>query len=213
VEHAGRRQVIVSGTQRLRAYDLNTGEVIWECGGLSANVVASPVAGNGIVVAGSSYETQAMFAVKLDGAEGDVTETDQVLWRRRRSTPYVPSPLLYGGVVYFLRHYQNIVSRVDIRTGEDRGGPWRLGELGNIYSSPVGAADRVYVTSREGATTILSNESNPRLLGVNRLDDAFSASAALVGSQLLLRGEKFLYCIEAEASSVQPEAGADQKTN
>jgi hypothetical protein len=30
---------------------------------------------------------------------------------------------------------------------------------------------------------------------VNRLDDTFSASAALVGGDLLLRGERHLYCI------------------
>ena len=45
VEHAGKPQVVISGTHRVRGYDLATGAVIWECGGLSANIVASPVAG------------------------------------------------------------------------------------------------------------------------------------------------------------------------
>src|SRR5205085_11632016 len=95
-------QVIVNGTTRVRGYDLDTGKVLWECGGLSSNVVASPVAGDGMLFAGSSYETQAMLAIRLEGATGDVTGTRQVAWTRSRGTPYVPSPLLYGDALYFL---------------------------------------------------------------------------------------------------------------
>lgn len=196
VEVDGKNQLIVSGTKAVRCYDLKTGEVIWEASGLSDNVVASPVAGSGIVIAGSSYEKQAMLAVRLAGAKGDVSESSNLLWRRSRSTPYVPSPLLYGGDVYFLRHYQNVMSRVNIETGADEGGPFRLGELRNIYSSPVGADGRVYVTSREGLTIVITNSGEPKLLAVNHLDDTFSASIALVDNTLYLRGEKYLYAIE-----------------
>ena len=57
VEEDGRAQVIVSGTNRIRGYDLGSGHVIWECGGLSRNIVASPVSADGMVYAGSSYDT------------------------------------------------------------------------------------------------------------------------------------------------------------
>jgi outer membrane protein assembly factor BamB len=77
VEHAGKAQVIVSGTNRLRGYDLASGAVIWECGGLSSNIVASPVASDGVVYAGSSYDTRALLAIRLDGAKGDITGTKQ----------------------------------------------------------------------------------------------------------------------------------------
>ena len=79
VEHANRAQVIVAGTRFVRAYDLRSGEVIWQCGGLSSNVVASPVAENGLVVVGSSYDTRAMFAIRLDGAVAAVDDRAQ-LW-------------------------------------------------------------------------------------------------------------------------------------
>lgn len=195
VEHDGHRQVVVSGTQRVRAYDLEDGRLVWDVGGLSANVVASPVAGSGIVVAGSSYEKQAMLAVRLAGAKGDLTGTDSVLWTRSRSTPYVPSPLLHGGVVYFLRHYQNVLSRVNIETGVDSGGPFRLGNLRNIYASPIWAAGRIYVVSREGLTMVLTDTAEPEMLAVNQLDDQFSASPVAVGDSLFLRGADFLYRI------------------
>jgi outer membrane protein assembly factor BamB len=75
VAHGGTAQVIVPGTNRLRGYDLATGAVIWECGGLSSNIVASPVAARGVVYAGSSYETRNLLAVRLEGARGDITAT------------------------------------------------------------------------------------------------------------------------------------------
>jgi outer membrane protein assembly factor BamB len=196
VEHKGRAQVIVPGTKRLRGYDLATGEVIWECAGLSSNVVASPVSADGVVYAGSSYETRALFAVRLDGAKGDITGTDKVAWMRRRGTPYVPSPLLYGESLYTLQHYQGILARVDVKTGDDQGGPFRLDAITDVYASPVGAAGRIYVTSREGVTQVLSHGGEtPKMLAVNHLDDSISASAAIAGRELFLRGERFLYCI------------------
>src|SRR5262249_15056919 len=178
------------------SYDLTDGMLIWECGGLSSNIVASPVAANGFVYAGSSYDTRAMLAVRLDGARGDITGTKQVVWTRRRGTPYVPSPLLYGDSIYNLQHYQGIITRVDAKTGQDQGGPFRLWAISDVYASPVGAAGRVYVTSREGVTQVMSHgESTPKMLAVNRLDDSFSASAALAGRELYLRGERNLYCL------------------
>ena len=135
----------------MRGYDLASGTVLWECGGLSHNVVASPVAAHGMVIVGSSYEKRAMLGIRLDGAEGDITGTDKVVWKRRRRTPYVPSPLLFGEWLYFLNHYHGVLTRVRAKTGEEPFGPFRLPDVFNIYASPVGAADRVYVTDRDAA--------------------------------------------------------------
>jgi outer membrane protein assembly factor BamB len=198
VEHAGQPQVIISGTNRMRGYELATGKVIWECGGLSTNVVASPVAGDGMVFAGSSYDTRALLAIRLDGAKGDITGRDRVAWSRSRGTPYVPSPLLYGDSLYFLTHYQGILSRVQARTGEDRPGAFRLDGIRDVYASPVAAADRVYVTDRQGATAVISHGDTHQVLSLNRLNDNFSASAAIVGREIFLRGEEHLYCIAEE---------------
>src|SRR5262249_43929731 len=155
-----------------------SGAVIWECAGLSSNIVASPVAADGVVYSGSSYDTRNLLAIRLDGAKGDITGTKQVLWSRRRGTPYVPSPLLYGTSLYTLQHYQGVVSRLDIRTGEDQGGPFRLPQITNVYASPVGAAGRIYITSRDGVTQVMSHgDQTPRMLALNRLDDTINASA------------------------------------
>ena len=195
VTHDGQAQVVVSGTRRVRGYDLKTGAVIWEAGGLPGNIVASPVGADGMVFAAGSYEKQTLLAIRLTGAKGELAGTQQIAWQKNRSTPYVPSPLLYDGWLYYLRHYQGVLSRVNAKTGDEPSGPFRLGAVFNIYSSPVAAAGRIYVTDRNGKTLVISNDPEPKALTLNKLDDRFSASAALVGDAIFLRGEKFLYCI------------------
>ncbi len=195
IQQSGKPQVIISATNRIRGYDLVTGNVIWQCGGMAQLVVASPVAANGILYAASSYEKRAMLAIRLDGAQGDITGTKQVIWSRDRDTPYVPSPLLYDDRLYFLKHYQGILSCLNAKTGDTIYGPVRLPGIYNVYSSLVGAAGRVYITSMEGSTIVVKHGAKPEVLALNELDDDFNASPALVGNELFLRGEQYLYCI------------------
>jgi len=200
IEYGGRAIAVISGTRFLRGYDLETGRVLWQCAGLSNNIVATPVYEAGMVFAGSSYDTRIMMGIKLDGASGDLTGSEHVAWKTRQRTPYVPSPLLFKGGLYFLRHYQGILTRLDSRSGKETTGPFRLGGVTDIYASPVAAANRIYITDRQGATLVLSGDANPKFLGRNVLSDSFSASAAIVGRELFLRGARKLYCIAEPAS-------------
>jgi outer membrane protein assembly factor BamB len=207
VEHDGRQQVVVSATRKVRAYDLASGEVIWEVAGLSRNVVASPVAADGFVYVGNSYDWQAMLAIRLDGARGDLTGTDQVVWTRDRHTPYVPSPLLYDGMLFFLKHSQGILSNVEARTGKTLFGPERLPGIQNVFASPVGAAGRVYIADRDGSTIVIRRGKRLEVLARNQLDDSFSASPAVAGDELFLRGESHLYCLAVESGERAPTRG------
>lgn len=202
VEHAGRRQLIVAGTNRIRAYDLQTGEVIWICGGMSHNIVATPVYWDGMVFFGSSYEKRQMLAIKLDGANGDITSSPNVVWSRMARTPYVPSLLVYRGHLYFLRHYQGILSRLDARSGDEPSGPFRLGSMDEIYASPVAAMGKIFVTDRKGTTAVISADEPMQDVIVNRLNDRINASAAIAGDELFLRGESFLFCIKQGQNQV-----------
>ena len=195
IEHNGKPQIIISATNRVRSYNLETGKVIWECGGLSRNVVASPAAAEGMVYVASSYDRQAMLAIRLDGAKGDITDTDQIAWTLKRHTPYVPSPLLYKGKLFFLKHNQGILSCLNADTGKPVFGPLRLDEIWNVFASPLGAANRIYIVSREGATVVIKHGSKFKLLDSNHLEDSFSASPVAVDNELYLRGQRNLYCI------------------
>jgi hypothetical protein len=100
-----------------------------------------------------------------------------------------------------IRHNQNVLSRLDPTSGKPRGQPVRLEGINDfIFSSPVGAAGRIYVTGRDGSTVVLRHDPENALLAVNHLQDSFSASAAIVDRELYLRGERFLYCIAEPAA-------------
>jgi hypothetical protein len=107
---------------------------------------------------------------------------------------------LYNDGLYFLTHYQGILSRVDTRSGKDDPGPFRLDGIGNVYSSPVAAAGRIYVTDLDGTTIVIKSGPAPRVLSLNRLAEPISASAAIAGRQLILRGEKHLYGLEDQST-------------
>ncbi len=201
VEYQGRAQAVIAGTKFLRGYDLETGKVLWRCAGLSNNIVSTPVYQAGMVFSGSSYDTRIMMGLKLAGATGDLTGTSHVAWKTRQRTPYVPSPLLYKGGLYFLRHYQGILTRIEATSGKEPSGPFRLGGVSEVYASPVAASNRIYITDREGSTLVISGDLNPKFLGRNVLDDSFSASGVIVDRELFLRGTRKLYCIARKTES------------
>jgi outer membrane protein assembly factor BamB len=196
VDHKGRTQVILNGTNRVRSYDLSTGELIWQCGGQTVNPIPSPVVRDGVVICMSGYQGAAALAIPLD-ASGDITGTNKVIWQVDRGTPYVPSPLLAGERIYFTQGNESILTCVDARTGKPIFQRERLPGLGTLYASPVGAKDRVYFVDRNGVAVVLRQSDKFEVLQTNRLDDHFDASPVVVGRQLFLRG-KNLYCIGAK---------------
>ena len=195
VEHDGRAQVVVPGMNRLRSYDLQTGAVVWETAGLTMNAIPSPVASDGMVFATSGFRGNSLKAIRLDGAKGDITATGHVVWTLERDTPYVPSPLLYDGLLYILKTNNGLLSAFDARSGKPHYQLQRLDKAPNVFASPVGAAGRVYIPGRDGTTVVVRHGPSFEILAENTLDDGFDASPALVDRELYLRGYRYLYAI------------------
>ena len=193
VTQSGRKQVISSATKRVRSYDFDTGELVWQSSGMTMNTIPSPVAAEGIVFVTSGFRGNALLAIRLADATGDITDSDSIVWSHDRDTPYVPSPLLYDDTLYFLKHNTGLLSSFDAKTGEVNY-QMRLRDVPNVYASPVGAANRVYIAGREGKTVVLQHPEFS-ILAVNSLEDGFDASPAVVDDEIYLRGRKFLYCI------------------
>jgi outer membrane protein assembly factor BamB len=194
VEHNGKEQVIVNAAKRVRSYDLKTGDLIWECGGQTMSAIPMPVTADGVVYCMSGFRGSAAFAIPLD-ATGDITLTDKPIWRVQKNTPYVPSPLLLDDQLYFVRGNTGILTSLNAKTGKVLIDGERLPDVKSVYASPVGAADRVYLTSREGVTVVLKHGPKFEILATNDLEEPIDASPAIVGKQLFLRGAKHLYCI------------------
>jgi outer membrane protein assembly factor BamB len=195
VTHNGRTQVIVNGTNRVRSYDLADGKPIWEVGGMTVNAIPSPLVADGVAYVMSGYRGAAAVAVPLD-ATGDLSETNRVVWTYKKGTPYVPSPVLFEGRLYFTQANTQVLTILDAKTGKPILEGERLPRVGSFYASPVVANKRLYFVDRDGTTLVLSTGDKPEVLATNRLNDKIDASPAFVGKTLFLRGEKFLYAIE-----------------
>jgi outer membrane protein assembly factor BamB len=195
VEVGGRAQVITSATSKVRSYDLATGELLWHASGMTANVIPTPVHADGLVFLASGFRGNALLAVRLAEAKGDITNSAAVVWRHDRDMPYVPSPLLDGGQLYILKGNTGILSSFDARTGKQLYGGQRLEGVPNVYASPLGVAGRVYVAGREGGVAVVQQGPEFKQLASNQLEDGFDASPVAVGNELYLRGRKFLYRI------------------
>ena len=194
LDHSGKTQVITSASNMVRSYDLNDGQIIWQCSGLTGNVIPSPVVDGDVVYCMSGYQGNALYALPLS-ATGDISDSDEIVWIKRQGTPYIPSPLLYGDMLYFNQSNHAILTCLNAKTGDTMLDRTRLSGISRIYASPVGANQRIYITGRNGTTLVLQRSKDLQVLATNKLDDPIDASPALAGNQLFLRGGKFLYCI------------------
>jgi len=195
VEHGGRTQVVTNGMHKLRGYDLATGAVLWEAPGTTMNPIPSPVFGDGLVFLTSGFRGNNLKAIRLAEATGDLTATRAIAWTLDRDTPYVPSPLLYRGILYLLKSNNGLLSAFDARTGTPHYQTVRLEGAPNVFASPVAADGRVYIPSQDGTTMVLRHGTTFKALATNALDDRFDASMALVDDTIYLRGYRHLYAI------------------
>jgi outer membrane protein assembly factor BamB len=194
VEVDGKLQVITNATNFTRSYDVETGEIIWQCSGQTQNAIPSPVAGFGKAYCISGFRGSALKVVEL-GRNGDLSGTDAISWEVDRNTPYVPSPLLYGDKIYFLSVNNPILSCYQAETGKPNFVAQKLDDVDGFYASPVGAAGRVYLPAWNGVTLVIKHSDTYEVLASNKLDDRFDASPALVGNELILKGKEYIYCI------------------
>lgn len=159
------------------------------------NPIPSPVHEDGLVVLMSGFQGNDLRAVHVAEARGNIDGTSAVAWSFDRDTPYVPSPIIADGVLYFLKSNSGIVSAFDAKTGTPHYQNQRLDGVPNVFSSPVAARGRVYFTGREGSTIVLKTGPTYEVLAKNTLDDGFDASPALVDNEMYMRGYKYLYAI------------------
>ncbi len=197
VEQDGRAQVVTSGMNRLRSYDLESGKLVWESEGVTMNPIPSPVFADGMVFVTSGFRGNNLKAIRLADARGDITGSNAIVWTLSRDTPYVPSPLLYDGVLYLLKTNSGILSAFDAKTGRPHYQLQRLNGVPEVFASPVGAGGRVYIPGRDGTTLVVRHGGKFEVLASNTLDDGFDASPALVDNEIYLRGYKYLYSIAA----------------
>ena len=195
VEYGGRKQLVTSST-RVRSYDFETGELIWEAGGLGANAIPAVINVNSeMVIAMTGYRDPNLLAIRL-GGKGDITDnTDYIKWTNQRGNAYSASPVLHDGILYFVTD-RGFVNAFDAVTGEKFYHQQRLPETYTFKASPVAAHGKLYLASEEGDVIVLKLGTEYEVLAVNEMgDEMFVSSPVILDGKLYLRSQDELFCI------------------
>jgi outer membrane protein assembly factor BamB len=194
IERGGKLQAIVSATNKVRSYDVQTGKVIWECAGLGSNVIPAPVYHDGVVYVMSGHRDPKLMAIRF-GKEGDLTGTDAVMWSQTRGIAYTASPVLHEGKLYVVTD-SGRVSCFNIATGEPYYHQVRLTRAYNFKASPVGASGKLYFATEEGDIVVMKMGEKPDVIATNSFENqTFIASPIILDGELYLRSQNQLYCI------------------
>jgi outer membrane protein assembly factor BamB len=191
----GRTELIVPILKRIISLNPDTGERLWECdSGITWYICPSAVAHEGVLYSIGGRSGVAGLAVRA-GGEGDVSGS-RVLWSLTKGSN-VSSPLYHDGHLYFAHDNLGIALCVNARTGavvyEERLTP----SPGQIYSSPVLVDGRIYYLGRNGRTAVVAARPSFAQLASNDLGErgTFNASPAVSDDRLLIRSDRYLYCI------------------
>jgi outer membrane protein assembly factor BamB len=194
VEHKGRRQVVVSATDKTRAYDPGNGNVIWECAGLGLNAIPAPIWQGDLVYVMTGHRDPKLLAIRL-GKEGDLTNSDAIVWSHTRGLSYTPSPVLHDNKIYALTD-SAMLSCFDALTGKPFYHQQRLPQPDNFKASPIGADGKLYLASENGVVTVVKMGEKFEVVATNTLTDQFFvASPVVVEGELFLRSSTNLFCI------------------
>jgi outer membrane protein assembly factor BamB len=194
VTHKGRKQVVVSATTKVCAYEPATGKIIWECSGLGTNVIPAPVIQGDVVYAMSGHRNPNLLAIRL-GREGNLTGTDAIVWTNDRGNPYTASPVLHNDKLYFVTD-SGMLTCLNARTGEAYYRQQRLPKPYNFKASPVGANGKLYLATEDGDVVVVKMGEKYEVLATNTLpDQTFIATPAIAGGSLYLRSQEALYCV------------------
>lgn len=191
---SGRAELIVTKKGKVLAFNPETGEPLWNCDtDIGWYMVPSVVAADGVVYVLGGRSGNAALAVKAGGS-GDVTQTNR-LWTSIKGSN-VTSPVYLDKHLYWMHEQRGVAYCAKVESGEITYEE-RLSRAGQVYASALLAEGRVYYLTREGKTFVLEAKPEFKQLAVNDLNDrgVFNASPAVDGSRLLIRSDKFLYCV------------------
>jgi outer membrane protein assembly factor BamB len=192
----GKTEIVIAMLKKILAFNPDNGEALWRCDtGINWYMCPTPVAEAGVVYSIGGRNPNGGLAIRA-GGRGDVTGS-HVVWKLNKGSN-VPSPVLHEGHLYFAHENLAVLYCVNAKTGEvvyeERLDP----SPGQIYASPVVADGRLYFTGRGGRTIVVAAKPKFEQLADNTLENnrgTFNSTPAIAGKRLLLRSNRFLYCL------------------
>jgi outer membrane protein assembly factor BamB len=202
IQAGGRDELVMSFPNRVVAFDPQTGKQLWTCDGLNPLLYASPVYGEGLVVAMGGFFGSAI-AVK-PGGSGDVTGTQRV-WREERAKKNrCGSGVVADGRIYFV-NMEGFIECIDMKTGQQL---WeerlpRQGSKGESWSNTLLVGDRIYAMNQSGDVVVFKAGPKFEVVAVNSIgNETTNASLIPSNGEFLLRTHKHLWCIgESKAAA------------
>jgi outer membrane protein assembly factor BamB len=190
---SGESELVVSVENWLIGLSPDTGKELWRADGVHRYVVPSVVAHDGIVYAIGGGHTS--LAVKA-GGRGDVTKT-HVVWRQNKGSN-VPSPIYHEGHLYWVSDGGGVVHCQEAQTGKSVYEKRLEPGADTVWASPLLADGKLYIVSQHKGTYVVAAGPEYKLLAHNVFaddDSRTNASPAVSEGQILLRSDKYLYCL------------------
>jgi outer membrane protein assembly factor BamB len=196
----GGPELVTNAPNFVRGYDPRTGRELWRLGRSSKITAPTPVFDGERIVVTSGRRPNAPIFVLKPGGRGDITPPEgvdkgpHVLWMRERAGSYMPTPLVYHGLLYVLKN-QGILACYDLGTGEPLY-ETRLPEVGSGFSaSPVAADGKLYLAGEDGDVFVVRAGREFALLGRQTMGQPLMATPAIAGGAMLVRGERDLFAV------------------
>jgi len=136
------------------------------------------------------------MAFALDpGGTGALTGA-HVGWKVTKGLPYIPSPLVYRGLMYLVNN-QGRLSAFEVKSGKEVYALKQVG-LNRAYASPVAANGHLYLCGVEKKVIVVKAGPVAEKVCAAELDDRIAASPAIADDTIYVRTDKSLYAF-AEA--------------
>ena len=193
-----RAEVITNGTRAIRGYDPLTGKELWRLTPNSEVTTPTPFAARDLIFVTSGYRViQPIYAIK-PGATGDIslkdgaTSNTYIAWSKTRGGPYMPTPIVYGDVLYTCSN-QGVVTAYNADNGE-RLYQERLGGKGGAFTaSPVASDGKLYFASEDGEVFVVKAGPKYELLATNPVGEVMMATPAISEGLVFVRGRSHLF--------------------
>ena len=201
-EHDGRAELVTSGSDKVRSYDL-TGALLWEFTGMSSISIPTPFTRHGLLFISSGYvgdPRRPAYAIR-PGASGDISlkvgETSNafIAWSAPTLAPYNPTPIVYGDYYYTLFD-RGFFTCHDARTGKEIYPRQRIAaDASGFTASPWAYNGRIFAMNEDGDTYVIQAGPEFKVLGKNSLGQMTLATPAVSRGSLIVRTASKLYRI------------------
>lgn len=193
-------ELVTNASNFIRGYDPRTGKELWRLGRSSKITAPTPIfSGELFVVASGRGPERPIFVVR-PGVKGDLTlpagetSSQAIVWSRVARGPYMPTPLIYKGLLYVLAN-NGVFDVYELSTGKEVYRE-RLADIGSGFSaSPVAADDKIYLSSEDGEIMVIAAGSTFKQIAKNSMGELLMATPALSEGVMYVRSSASLFAI------------------